>query len=128
MDDISPTVTSMALHHFHLHHGDVIRVKVTATNGAEKTTSATSNGVTVDLTEPRMTQLVDGTDVLHDVEYTVSITLNLFIHATGHVTDMLIASQIRMANITYGRLVSDIGKLVLDVTLVRKLYPRILLI
>ena len=116
----------MELHHFHLHHGDVIRVKVTATNGAEDTTSATSNGVTVDLTEPRMTQLVDGTDVLHDVEYTVRMTLNSCIHATGHVTEMLIASQIGMGNIAYDRLVSDLGRTVLDVTLVRKLYQRIL--
>lgn len=60
-------------HHFHLHHGDNVEVKVTATNNAEKSTSATSDGYIVDLTEPSMLALVDGVDVARDIHYTVSV-------------------------------------------------------
>ena len=65
----------MELHHFHLHHGDFVRVEVTATNGAEASTSATSDGFTVDLTDPSMLQLVDGLDLKHDKQYSVSVAL-----------------------------------------------------
>lgn len=61
-------------HHFHLHHGDSVEVKVTATNNAEKSSSATSDGYIVDLTEPSMLALVDGKDVARDIHYTVSVT------------------------------------------------------
>ena len=47
---------------------------MTATNGAEASTSATSDGFTVDLTDPSMLQLVDGDDLKHDKQYSVSVT------------------------------------------------------
>ena len=67
----------MVRHHFHLHHGDFVRVEVTATNKAESSTPATSNGVKIDLTEPKMSKLVDGGDVKDDLQYMVSTTLNI---------------------------------------------------
>lgn len=72
----------MILQHLHLYHGDFVRVKVTATNGALVEASATSDGFTVDLTEPRMMRLVDGANIAHDLEYTVSVTLSLSIYTT----------------------------------------------
>ncbi|KAK2165039.1 hypothetical protein NP493_1368g00012 [Ridgeia piscesae] len=71
---VDPSVNSMVRHHFHLHHGDFVRVDVTATNKAESSTSVTSNGVKIDLTEPKMSQLVDGGDLSDDMQYTDSST------------------------------------------------------
>ena len=75
-ENFDPSVNSMVRHHFHLHHGDFVRVEVTATNKADSSTPATSNGVKIDLTEPKMSQLVDGGDLNDDMQYTVIITLN----------------------------------------------------
>ena len=47
---------------------------MTAANRAETNSSVTSDGVTVDLTDPKMFQLVDGDNLQHDLEYTVSVT------------------------------------------------------
>ena len=66
------SVSMLELHHFHLHHGDFVRVNVTATNKAELSSSATSDGFTVDLTKPKMLLLVDGDDPQSDLQYTVS--------------------------------------------------------
>ena len=62
-------------HHFHLHHGDHVRVEIEETNGAEASTSAISDGYTVDLTEPVLIKLVDGDDVNNDIQYTVCTNL-----------------------------------------------------
>ena len=70
-------MNSMVRHHFHLHHGDFVRVDVTATNKADSSTSVTSNGVKIDLTEPKMSQLVDGGDLNDDLQYTVIITISV---------------------------------------------------
>ena len=72
--NLAPSVSSLERHHFHLHHGDFVRVDVTSTNRAETSCSVTSDGVTVDLTDPKMLQLVDGDNLQHDKEYTVSVT------------------------------------------------------
>ena len=72
----SPSVNMLELHHFHLHHGDKVRVNVTATNKAELSSSVTSDGFTVDLTKPKMLLLVDGDDPQHDLRFTVSRTVN----------------------------------------------------
>ena len=72
-ENVQPSISSMVRHHFHLHHGDFVRVDVTSINKAESTTSATSDGLKIDLTEPTMSQLVDGGDVANDMQYTVII-------------------------------------------------------
>jgi len=71
--NLAPSVSSLERHHFHLQHGDFIRVDVTAINRAETNCSVTSDGVTVDLTDPKMLHLVDGDNLQHDIEYTVRI-------------------------------------------------------
>jgi len=70
--DILPTESSLTLHHFHLHHGDFVRVDVSATNRAGASTSETSDGFTVDMTDPNVLQLVDGADINEDKQFTVS--------------------------------------------------------
>ena len=47
---------------------------MTAANRAKPNSSVTSDGVTVDLTDPKMFQLVDGDNLQRDLEYTVSVT------------------------------------------------------
>lgn len=74
-ENVEPSVSSMVRHHFHLHHGDAVRVEVTAANKADSTTSATSDGLKIDLTQPKMSQLVDGGDLDDDMQYTVIITV-----------------------------------------------------
>ena len=65
------STTTLALHHFHLHHGDEVRSEIDVTNNALLTTTSTSDGFTVDLTDPIMESLVDGLDVNDDRQYTV---------------------------------------------------------
>ena len=72
-ENIDPSISSMVRHHFHLHHGDFVRVDVTSTNKADSTTSVTSDGLKIDLTEPKMSELVDGRDLANDMQYTVFI-------------------------------------------------------
>ena len=69
---IGSSVSALQLHHFHLHHGDFVRIDVSATNRAEASTVATSDGFTVDMTDPSVLQLVDGDDLNHNRQYTVS--------------------------------------------------------
>ena len=75
----SPSVNMLELHHFHLHHGDMVRINVTATNNAKLSSSATSNGFTVDLTKPKMLLLVDGDNPQHDLQYTVSRKVDVIV-------------------------------------------------
>ena len=63
--------SALLLHHFHLHHGDEVRTEVTATDGAESPVSVTSDGYTVDLTDPILDGLVDGMDPSNDHKFTV---------------------------------------------------------
>lgn len=63
--------SSVNLTGFHLHHGDRVRVAVTAMNNVDVSTTATSDGVTVDLTDPVMISLVDGDSFDSDLQYTV---------------------------------------------------------
>ena len=70
-NDIDTSVPNKALNHFHLHHADVVRSVITVTNGALLSTDATSDGFTVDLTDPIMDKLVDGHDVDNDARFTV---------------------------------------------------------
>ena len=74
-ENVDASVNSMVRHHFHLHHGDFVRVEVTATNKADSSTGATSDGLKIDLTEPKMNQLVDGGDVNNDIQFTVVINV-----------------------------------------------------
>ena len=66
--------SALLLHHFHLHHGDEVRTEVTATDGAESAVSVTSDGYTVDLTDPILDGLVDGLDSNKDPKFTVRNT------------------------------------------------------
>ena len=68
---LASSVSSVNLTGFHLHDGDRVRVAVTATNNVDASTSATSDGVTVDLTEPVLITLVDGDSLDSDLQYTV---------------------------------------------------------
>jgi len=70
-ENVDASVNSMVRHHFHLHHGEFVRVEVTATNRADSSTGATSDGLKIDLTEPKMSQLVDGRDLSNDIQFTV---------------------------------------------------------
>ena len=79
----SPSVNMLELHHFHLHHGDMVRVNVTATNNAELSSSASSDGFTVDLTKPKMLLLVDGDNPQHDLQYTVSRKVDMIVDLWG---------------------------------------------
>ena len=72
-DTVAPDTNALELHHFHLHHGDFVRIELTATNKAELTVSGTSDGLTVDLTEPIMLRLVDGDHLSRDLQFTVII-------------------------------------------------------
>ena len=74
-ENVDASVNSMVRHHFHLHHGDFVRVEVTATNKADSATRATSDGLKIDLTEPKMSQLVDGGDLTNDIQFTVIINV-----------------------------------------------------
>ena len=70
---IASPVNSANLTGFHLHDGDRIRVEVTATNNVEASSTATSDGFTVDLTDPVMIKLVDGDSLDADLQYTVRV-------------------------------------------------------
>ena len=68
---IAPSANSVTLTGLHLHDGDRVRVAVTATNNVDASTTASSDGVTVDLTDPVMIRLVDGDRLDDDLQYTV---------------------------------------------------------
>ena len=70
-DDLNPEIKSLMLHHFQLRHGDQIRTIIRATNPARSSTAATSDGYTVDLTDPILDILTDGKDVSLDPVFTV---------------------------------------------------------
>ena len=57
----------------HFYHGDEVHVTVSVTNGAGSSSVAASDGFTVDLTDPVMYSLVDGTNPDVDLKYSVSI-------------------------------------------------------
>ena len=61
------------LHHFHLRHGDRVTSEVNVTNQARLSTEASSDGFTVDLTDPEMRLLHDGQDENVDQQYTVAL-------------------------------------------------------
>ena len=94
-------MNSVVRHHFHLHHGDFVRVEVTATNKADSSTTVTSNGVKIDLTEPKMSQLVDGEDLNDDMQYTVIIALNTVIASLAYINGLktIGSCMIRICNI-----------------------------
>ena len=58
----------------HFYHGDEVHVTVSVTNGAGSSSVAASDGFTVDLTDPVMYSLVDGTNPDVDMKYSVSIS------------------------------------------------------
>ena len=99
-ENIDPSISSTVRHHFHLHHGDFVRVDVTSTNKAESSTSATSNGLTYDFTEPQMSQLVDGDDLDQELEYTVIIEriLHIFVYdsARNRVVERCVHSRLHI--------------------------------
>ena len=65
------TYNQLELHHMHFYHGDQVQVSVTVTNGAGSSTESSSDGFTVDLTEPNVYSLVDGYGTEEDLKYTV---------------------------------------------------------
>ena len=75
LDD--PLLTSLSQHHFHLLHNDDVRVEVKVTNNAEGSSSVSTSGFVIDLTEPVMMALVDGDNIDEDMQYTVC-TIRIF--------------------------------------------------
>ena len=69
---MAPSVSAVQLTGFHLHDGDKVRVEVTATNNVDDSVHATSDGVTIDLTDPVLVALVDGDTVDTDLQSTVN--------------------------------------------------------
>ena len=66
---VDGTVSQISLTQFSFTNGDQIFVEVEASNGAGLTRTVTSNGYTIDLTPPQVTNIVDGTDLNGDVNY-----------------------------------------------------------
>lgn len=66
---VDGTVTHVSLTQFSFTNGDQIFVEVVASNGAGLTGTATSNGYTIDLTPPQVSNIVDGTDLNRDIDY-----------------------------------------------------------
>ena len=67
--DQSVTASSYFGNHFNFANGDEVNVEITAFNEADLTTTASSNGYTIDLTSPEVTALHDGLDSSIDHDY-----------------------------------------------------------
>lgn len=63
---------SLEINRFQFEDGDEIVVGVVAFNGAGDSVGVNSTGVTIDLSPPEVTALVDGSDVARDWQYQVS--------------------------------------------------------
>lgn len=59
----------VTINQLHLENGDFVQVEVTGVNGAGGGTSATSSGVTIDLSPPELTAIVDGSNLHDDLQY-----------------------------------------------------------
>ncbi|XP_077996024.1 uncharacterized protein LOC144449371 [Glandiceps talaboti] len=69
---VTPYSNSIDWHHFHLHHGDFVYVEVEGINNALSGTDISSDGYTVDLTEPTLYYLGDGNVPGQNSRYTAS--------------------------------------------------------
>ena len=77
-ENIPGSAIQLQLNHLHFRHRDVVRTEMTAVNSAGGHTTIPSSGYKVDLTNPLMEALVDGTDLANDQMFTVS-NISIFI-------------------------------------------------
>jgi hypothetical protein len=66
-------ISSVSMLNLELEHKDRVKLNVMATNGAESTVTAESNGFIVDLTPPELEYIGDGTVANKDIRFQVNI-------------------------------------------------------
>ncbi|XP_077992165.1 uncharacterized protein LOC144446291 [Glandiceps talaboti] len=72
VESLTPDISFINWHHFHLHHGDYVYVQLDAINQADNPTTTLSDGYVVDTTNPVVHFLGDGTSLGTDRQYTSS--------------------------------------------------------